>query len=96
MALPTLSYLAAALGGAYLDARLGISNDLRQIWHDRSWQIRFGQRVAGLGNTCTLYAMLERVDPELDALWFEGRTWSYGELKSGKARLSSTTRRTVA
>lgn len=83
MALPVLGGIAAALGGAYLDARFGISTDLRQIQSERAWQNRLGRRIADLGETCTLYAMLERIDPELDALWFEGRTWSYGELKTG-------------
>jgi len=37
-----------------------------------------------LGDTCSLYAMFDEVKPEIEVLWFEGRTWTYGELKNGK------------
>jgi hypothetical protein len=75
---------AAALGtAAYLNAKLGIQNDLQQLSYDRESLARFQQRLGILGDTCTLYRMFELADSKAEALWFEGRTWTYGQLKNG-------------
>jgi len=77
---------AAAAGGilagaAYLNARYGISRDLNQLHYDRKWFQRFNARVKELGDHTTIYHMMELCNPQDEALWFEGRTWSYDELK---------------
>lgn len=85
MALASGLSLAA---GAYLNAKLSISTDLSNMHNDRSTMKRMGQRIADLGDTTTVYKMLERViergGGSTDALWFEGKTWSYNQLKDGK------------
>jgi len=82
MATPAL--VAATLAtGAYLNAKFGIGIDLKQLSHDREWSKRLGERIQELGDTCTLYRMFDIVHPNIEALWFEGRTWTYGELKKG-------------
>jgi len=82
MATPSL--VAAALAtGAYVNAKFGIGIDLQQLCYDREWNKRLGERIQELGDTCTLYRMFDMVDPNIEALWFEGRTWTYGELKRG-------------
>ena len=87
MALPAVGSIAvAALGGAYMNARYGIGKDLQQINGDKDYLNRVGKRIAELGDTLTHYAMFSRVDPKLDAVWFEGRTWTYGEMKVGTIR----------
>jgi hypothetical protein len=78
-----ISTSAVALG-AYLNAKLAIGTDLRQLRDDREWQNRLMDRIRTYGDRCTLYHMLERADPDAEALWFEGRSWTYRELKKGR------------
>ncbi|KAJ5565744.1 hypothetical protein N7535_007382 [Penicillium sp. DV-2018c] len=84
-ALVAASALSVA-AGAYLDAKLSISTDLRTMANDKAMAKRLTERIADLGGSTTIYKMLERaVEVEgrggRDALWFEHKTWSYGELK---------------
>lgn len=74
---------AAVAAGAYLNAKLSVGLDLQNLSYDREWGQRLGQRIQALGDTCTIYAMFDSVDPNVEVLWFEGRTWTYGELKRG-------------
>jgi hypothetical protein len=74
---------ATVASAAYLNARLGIGADIRQLRDESSWKKRLAQRQQDLGPICTLFGMFEKVNPELEALWFEGRTWTYRELKAG-------------
>lgn len=76
----------AVTAGTYLDAKLGVSTDISSIKNDRSWMKRLGQRIADLGDSTTIYRMLERaVDVDghgsREALWFEHKTWTYYQLK---------------
>ncbi|KAL4870047.1 hypothetical protein BDV12DRAFT_69309 [Aspergillus spectabilis] len=80
--------------GAYLNAKFSISTDLATIFNDRAWTKRLGERMAQLGGTTTVYGMLQRVvDAEghgsTEALWFEGKTWTYAELKDLADRLAA-------
>lgn len=86
MALASGLSLAA---GAYLNAKLSISTDLSSLYNDRSAMKRMGQRIMELGDTTTVYKLLERVvevhgHGSTDALWFEGKTWSYAQLKDSE------------
>ncbi|KAI2789112.1 hypothetical protein POX_e07140 [Penicillium oxalicum] len=78
---------ALAVGaGAYLNAKLAISTDLTTIRNDRSFKKRLTERIVGLGESTTIYKLLERiVEVEArganDALWFEQKTWTYTQLK---------------
>jgi hypothetical protein len=73
---------AALAAGAYLNAKLSIGTDIQQIRDARAWGKRLGSRIQGMGDTCSLYAIFDKVSPEIEVLWFEGRTWTYGELKN--------------
>lgn len=81
--------MASALSvaaGAYLNAKLAISTDLRTISNDKAVGKRLNERIAELGSSTTIYKILERaVEVEgrgaTDALWFEQKTWSYSQLK---------------
>ena len=87
--------MASALSvatGAYLNAKLAISTDLRTIRNDKDFGKRLGDRIAKLDGATTIYKMLERaVEVEglahTDALWFEHKTWSYSQLKDCEFRL---------
>jgi hypothetical protein len=75
-----------AAAGAYLNAKLSISTDLSTIFNDRAFGKRLAERMGQLGESATIYKMLERVvDVEghgaTDAVWFEQKTWSYAQLK---------------
>lgn len=78
-----LGAASAVLAGLYLDGRYGLGHDIRQMMLDKAFRKRMGGRIAQLGDETTLYRMLELADPEAEALWFEGRSWSYGQIKEG-------------
>jgi hypothetical protein len=82
-----VSAAALAAGTAYLNAKLGISTDLKELALAREFTERVGKRIQGLGDTVTLYRVFELCNDGDEALWFEGRTWSYGELKTGEISL---------
>jgi hypothetical protein len=75
---------AAVAAGAYLNAKWSVGIDVRNLQHDRAWGKRLGALIEALGDTVTIYHMFARVSLEVEALWFEGKTWSYGELKKGE------------
>ncbi|KIM94661.1 hypothetical protein OIDMADRAFT_135626 [Oidiodendron maius Zn] len=81
MATPLLSVATTLAAAAYLNAKLGVSIDLQQLRYDREWHARFIQRLQSLGDTCTLYRIFELADHGAEALWFEGRAWTYRQLK---------------
>lgn len=81
---------ALAVGaGAYLNAKLAISTDLTTLSHDRAFGKRLAERIGNLGESTTIYKLLERVvevegHGADDALWFEHKTWSYNQIKDGR------------
>ena len=91
--LDPLSLTAATVAGAaYLDAKLGITPDIRNLRHERDFEARILQNVALAGEYCTLYALFARGAkryPEREALWFEGRTWTYKQLKEDVDRFAA-------
>lgn len=85
---PSIAIASAlsAAAGAYINAKFSISTDLSLLYKERTWANRLGQRIAQLGDTATLYKMLERVvevegQGAAEALWFEHKTWTYSQLK---------------
>jgi hypothetical protein len=90
---PQMLMAAAALfgaTGAYLDARYGVSYDLRKLSQIRTSQKRVGERIRELGGEATLYRLLELADQGAEALWFEGRSLTYGEMKISKLSLRTS------
>lgn len=76
----------ALTAGAYANAKLGISADVSTLTGNRAAMKKLEQRIGQLGDTPTIYKMLERVvDVEkcgtTEALWFEHKTWTYSQLK---------------
>ncbi|RDW89159.1 bifunctional fatty acid transporter synthetase (FAT1) [Coleophoma cylindrospora] len=72
---------AAIAAGAYVNAKFALATDWKTIRHDREWIQRLQSRLKEAGGNCTLWGMFDRVDPSAEFLWFEGRTWTYGEMK---------------
>jgi hypothetical protein len=76
--------LAASVAGlAYLDGYYSISRDVRQLLADRKFKKRLDARIGLMGTHITTYHMFEFADPSAEALWFEGRSWTYGEALRG-------------
>ncbi|XRM39061.1 hypothetical protein ABZX51_002440 [Aspergillus tubingensis] len=93
---PSIAIASAlsAAAGAYINAKFSISTDLSLLYKERSWANRLGQRIAQLGDTATLYKLLERVvevdgQGAAEALWFEHKTWTYSQLKDLVDRFAS-------
>ncbi|KIV91227.1 hypothetical protein PV10_05788 [Exophiala mesophila] len=86
-----LAYATAAglAGYAYLDAKLGIGADMKQLRHERSWRRRLDQRIKDLGGDCSLYRIFNCADQGAEALWFENQSWTYKQLKSDADRLAT-------
>lgn len=76
---------AALLGTAVLDKTYGLSLDVKRILQDKNFRDRYLARAKELGDDTTIYHMLELAKQDAPALWFEGRTWTYTEIKIGKA-----------
>lgn len=75
---------AALAAGAYLNAKLHIGTDLHQLSNDRAYAKRLTKRIQDLGDTCTIFNIFDKTDPNTEFLWFEGRTWTYGQFKNGE------------
>jgi hypothetical protein len=76
--------LAASVAGlAYLDGYYSISRDVRQFLSDRQFKKRLDARIGLMGTHITMYHMFELADASAAALWFEGRSWTYGEALRG-------------
>lgn len=80
--------------GAYLNAKLAISTDLRTIYSDKAFAKRLNKRIAEVDGSTTIYKILERaVEIEgrgaTDALWFEQKTWSHSQLKDLADRMAA-------
>jgi hypothetical protein len=76
--------LAASVAGlAYLDGYYSISRDVRQLLADRRFKTRLEARIGLMGTHVTMYHMFELADPSAEALWFEGRSWTYAEAVRG-------------
>jgi hypothetical protein len=82
----TVAAATAALvaGATYIDGHYAISRDVKQLLSDRQFGKRIDQRCQQLGQHATLYHHMELADPTAAALWFEGREWTYAEMKHGR------------
>ncbi|PGH35922.1 hypothetical protein GX50_01247 [[Emmonsia] crescens] len=83
---PLTSLAAVTAAASYLNAKFAIGSDLRDIRHGRDFARRKQRRVACAKRTHSLYEILEQSGAKDgdDAVWFEGKTKSYGQLKQGK------------
>ncbi|KLJ05735.1 hypothetical protein EMPG_10825 [Blastomyces silverae] len=82
---PVASLFAITAAVSYLNAKFAIGSDLRDIRHARDFARRKQRRVACAKRTHSLYEILEQsgASDGDDAIWFEGKTKSYGQLKKG-------------
>jgi hypothetical protein len=74
---------ASAAGLAYVDGLYSISRDVSEFLADRRFGKRLNERLRRLGTHVTMYHLWELADPSAEALWFEGRAWTFAEAKRG-------------
>ncbi|PVH75630.1 bifunctional fatty acid transporter and acyl-CoA synthetase [Cadophora sp. DSE1049] len=77
----TLGTAVTILGAGYLNAKLGIGYDVRELRHKIQFGKTLQERIQRFGDDASLYRMLEMAESDAEALWFEGRTLSWGEVK---------------
>lgn len=80
----TLGGVVTILGAGYFNAKLGIGYDVRELKHKIQFGKKLQERAATFGDDASIYRMLEMADSDAEALWFEGRTLSWGEVKKSK------------
>ncbi|KAL9950119.1 hypothetical protein ACHAQF_004569, partial [Verticillium nonalfalfae] len=80
---------ATVVGALYANSRYGVSYDINQLLAEKSFRKRFQERVDTLGNDVSVFHMFELADPRAEALWFEGRTWTYGEVLAEASKLAA-------
>ncbi|KAH8800379.1 putative bifunctional fatty acid transporter/acyl-CoA synthetase [Xylogone sp. PMI_703] len=85
-----LPVVVSALGSAYLNAKLGITRDIKQLRYDRTYGKIIAQNIARVGNSnmSTLAYALKSADKTAEGLWFEGRSWTYGEWEQESDRIA--------
>lgn len=75
--------LVASLG-YFLDSTSGFSTDISTFRSERLAASNLELHISRLGTHASLYHLLELANSRAEALWFEGRTWSYSALKDGE------------
>ena len=84
-ALPTA---VAAVGAMYLDAKFHLAKDIND-WRTKR---KFGGVVAegakAMRDYYTLYHALELNDQKKDAFWFEGRSWTFEDVRREADKLA--------
>ncbi|KAF2668444.1 bifunctional fatty acid transporter and acyl-CoA synthetase [Microthyrium microscopicum] len=70
---------ATTAGALYLDGKYNISRDIQQLLSDRRWRKRMQNRIDELGEHVHSYRMYQLAKQDVEALWFEGRGWTYAE-----------------
>ncbi|RSL55957.1 hypothetical protein CEP53_006941 [Fusarium sp. AF-6] len=71
---------ATLLSALYANTRYGVSYDINQLLSEKAFRNRIDERARALGDDFSLYHMMQLAKPQAEALWFEGRGWTYAEL----------------
>jgi hypothetical protein len=79
---------AATVGAMYLDAKHHIVKDISEWYASRKLQRIVAEGAQMLGDYYTLYHMLELNDPAAEAFWFEGRGWTFGDVRREASKLA--------
>ncbi|KPI44704.1 Very long-chain acyl-CoA synthetase [Cyphellophora attinorum] len=79
----------ALIAGLGLNSYFGISKDITQIRFNKQFNKLLTAHIqrAGPQATC-LYRLLELADPHADAVFFEGRSWTYAAMKREVAAIA--------
>ncbi|RSL43061.1 hypothetical protein CEP54_015245 [Fusarium duplospermum] len=80
---------ATLLGTLYANNRYGVSYDINQLFSEKAFRKRIDERARALGDDVSLHHMMQLAEPQAEALWFEGRGWTYAELVLESSRLAA-------
>ncbi|RSL77246.1 hypothetical protein CEP51_009231 [Fusarium floridanum] len=80
---------ATLLSALYANTRYGVSYDINQLLSEKAFRKRIDERARALGDDFSLYHMMQLAEPQAEALWFEGRGWTYAELILESNRLAA-------
>ena len=75
---------ASLAGAAYLDGKYALRRDVKHLLSERGFTRRMDERCKLLGDHATMYHILELADQKAAGLWFEGRSWTYGDVIKGE------------
>ena len=75
--------LAAVTAAWYANDKYAITHDIKTLLDNRNFSKRIDERIRQLGDNFTIYAIVQLADQDAEALWFEGRTWTYRQLLMG-------------
>lgn len=77
---------AAATVGAWrmADNKLGLSLDVQLMLRDRKYLKDVMAQTASREGRASMFHMLQDCNPDADALWFEGRTYTYRDVIQGE------------
>jgi len=79
---------AAAVGSMYMDAKHHVLKDISTWNAGRKFRRLLEETAKTFGDYHTLYHALEMNNPRADAFWFEGQTWTFGEVRERADRLA--------
>jgi len=79
---------AATVGAMYLDAKHHIVKDISNWRRGREFQNILAEGEELMGDYYTLYHALELNDQKADAFWFEGRSWTFADVRREADKLA--------
>lgn len=85
----TAAGLAALSSAIYADKKYAISSDLKSMRQSKVFLTAMAATLDRLGDNVSVYRILELADQDAEALWFEGRTWTFAQLKMEIDRLAT-------
>ena len=78
----------ATVGAMYLDAKHHIVKDISNWRKGKEFQNILAEGRELMGDYYTLYHALELNDPKADAFWFEGRSWTFADVRREADKLA--------
>lgn len=78
----------ATVGAMYLDAKHHIVKDISNWRKSKEFQNILAEGRQLMGDYYTLYHALELNDQKADAFWFEGRSWTFADVRREADKLA--------
>jgi hypothetical protein len=78
----------ATVGAMYLDAKYHIAKDLSDWRNKRKFAGVIAEGAKAMGDYCTIYHALGLNDQKRDAFWFEGRSWTFADVRREADKLA--------
>ena len=79
---------AATVGAMYMNAKHHIVKDINAWRAKQRFQGVVAEGAKLMGDYYTLYHAIKLNDPKAEALWFEGRSWSFADVRREADKLA--------